>query len=104
MSDSSLKISDGDTTVADFTTTGSYGYGSDPLKEMEAGSWAMFAGDSDLDGMVTANDFNDWLVETKAVTTGYRQPDFDLDGQVTSADFNLWLVNTKAVASSQVPD
>ncbi len=40
----------------------------------------------------------------KAVEVGYLFPDCNLDGQVTASDFNLWLVNTKAVVSNQVPD
>lgn len=63
----------------------------------------MFAGDGTVDGQVTVSDFNLWLVDTKAVATGYLQTDFDLDVQVTASDFNLWLVNTKAVATSKVP-
>ncbi|MFV1979631.1 MAG: hypothetical protein ACC655_00620 [Rhodothermia bacterium] len=90
----------------DFTTAVTQAYpGNDASaqKELETGVWGMFAADGTVDGQVTASDFNDWLVDTKAVATGYLQTDFDLDAQVTASDFNLWLVNTKAVATSKVP-
>ncbi len=87
----------------DFTTAGSKAFGSDPMKEVELGVWGLYAAEADVNGLNNANDFNKWLVDTKAVATGYIQTDFDLEGQATASDFNLWLVNTKAVAVSRVP-
>jgi len=88
----------------DFTGAGAaYTPGPAPMKDLGGGDFGMFAADANTDGQVTATDFNAWLVDTKAVATGYLSSDFDLDGQVTASDFNVWLVNTKAVAASQVP-
>jgi glucose/arabinose dehydrogenase len=89
----------------DFSTAMTQGYtlGPDPLRSLGGGTFGLIAGDVDVDGQITAGDFNTWLLETKSVLTGYVGSDFDLDGQVTASDFNLWLVNTKAVRSSQVP-
>ncbi|MFV1967775.1 MAG: CSLREA domain-containing protein, partial [Pirellulaceae bacterium] len=87
----------------DFTTAATQAFGSDAQKELETGVYGMFAGDGTFDGQVTASDFNLWLVDTKAVKTGYLLSDYNLDVQVTASDFNLWLVNTKAVAMSKVP-
>lgn len=87
----------------DFTTASTKAFGSSPMKEVETGVWSMFAGDGSVDGQITANDFNLWLADTKAVATGYIQTDFNLDGLCTATDFNLWLVNTKSVAVSRVP-
>jgi pimeloyl-ACP methyl ester carboxylesterase len=86
----------------DFTTGSAFGSGP-PMHLLSNGSYGMYACDIDRNGQITASDFNDWLVSTKAVETGYLFTDCNLDGQVTAADFNLWLVNTKAVATSQVP-
>ena len=86
-----------------FTTAATQAFGASAQKEVETGVWGMFAGDGTIDGQVTASDFNLWLVDTKAVATGYLLSDFNLDEQVTASDFNLWLVNTKAVATSKVP-
>ena len=74
------------------------------MKEVVSGVWAMVAGDGSVDGQVTVNDFNLWLVATRAVETGYFQEDFILDGQATASDFNVFLANTKAVFSTQVPE
>jgi hypothetical protein len=90
-------------TNLDFSDSDSVAFGSGPMKELESGVFGLFAADSNLDGQVTANDFNDWLADTKAVESGYLQTDFNLDLQVTASDFNLWLVNTKRVAKSKVP-
>jgi hypothetical protein len=81
-----------------------YSAGGAPMKDLGDGRFAMFACDIDVDGQLIANDFNLWLVATKAVHTGYVREDCSLDGQVTASDFNLWLPNTKAVVASQVLD
>jgi Leucine-rich repeat (LRR) protein len=90
----------------DFTTAMAQAYttGPVPMKDLGDSRFAMYAADANVDGLITVSDFNAWLLDTKAVATGYRQTDFNLDGQVTAADFNLWLVNTKAIASTQVPE
>ncbi|MFV1981241.1 MAG: hypothetical protein ACC655_08825, partial [Rhodothermia bacterium] len=89
----------------DFTTGvgQAHSEGGVPMKEVVSGVWAMVAGDGNVDGQISAADFNLWLVATKAVVSGYFQEDFTLDAQATAADFNLFLENTKAVYASQVP-
>jgi hypothetical protein len=59
--------------------------------------------DVTADGEITVSDFNGWLVDTKALATGYRAADCNMDGQVTTSDFNMWLFNTKAIYRSMVP-
>jgi choice-of-anchor B domain-containing protein len=103
MSSSAVDLSSGSGSW-NFATSESQAYGSSPMKSLEGGFWGMFAGDADLNGQSTANDFNDWLVNTKATLTGYLLTDFDLDGQVTASDFNVWLANAKAVSTSKVPE
>ena len=106
MSATQLDLSSG-TGSYDFTTAATQAYpGGDASaqKEVETGTFALFAGDSSIDGQITAADFNAWLVDTKAGATGYLLTDYDMDGQVTASDFNVWLVNTKAGASSKVPN
>jgi hypothetical protein len=87
----------------DFTTASSQAYGSSPMKEVESGVWAMFGGEATTDDLNNTSDFSAWLVDTKAIATGYLNTDFDLDGQATTSDFSLWLTNTKSIAASQVP-
>lgn len=89
--------------VYDFTTASSQAYGSAPMKQVEPGVWALYAGDADADGLITAPDFNAWNAATAAGLTGYLQADFNLDGIVSAPDFNLWNANTTAGAASHVP-
>jgi glucose/arabinose dehydrogenase len=90
----------------DFTSALSQAHsgGATQMADLGDGKFGMFSGDVDIDGQFTASDFNEWLIATKSVTTGYVSTDFDLDGQVLATDFNVWLVNTKAVHASQVPE
>jgi hypothetical protein len=105
MSADTLDLSDG-IGVWDYTGDMNSAYTSSavPMKDLGGGTFGMFSGDANADGQVTANDFNQWLVETKGVVTGYRQGDFNMDGQVTASDFNFWILNTKLLAKSQVPE
>lgn len=102
MTESTLALTASNTTH-DFTTASSQAFGTSPMAQLETGIWGLFAADANVDGQTTATDFNAWLVDTKAVVTGYAITDFNLDGGVTASDFNLWLVNTKAVVTSKVP-
>ena len=105
MSADTLDLSDGIGSW-DFTTAISQAYsaGGLPMKQLRDGRFGMFACDANVDGQVTAPDFNLWIEKTTSGATGYQQADCDLDGQVTAPDFNLWIANTTAGASSQVPD
>ena len=85
----------------DFTDTTNV-FGLSPMADLGGGYFALFAGDANIDGQITASDFNLWLVATKAGANGYLVEDLNMDGQVTAADFNIWLVNTKAGAASEV--
>ena len=78
--------------------------GGTPMKSLGDGLFGMFAGESNVDGQVTAPDFNLWNAATTAGATGYQSADHNLDGQVTAPDFNLWNANTTAGATSRVPD
>jgi hypothetical protein len=90
----------------DFTSTmtSAYTQGPDPMKDFGDGYFGLYWGNGLVDRIITAADFNLWLVQTKAAESGYEQADYNLDGQVSASDFNLWLTNTKAVVSSQVPN
>jgi hypothetical protein len=80
-----------------------YTLGPAPMRALTGAKFGLFAGDGTTDGQVNASDFNTWLIQTKAVATGYIAGDYNLDAGATALDFNLWLFNTKAVAKSQVP-
>jgi hypothetical protein len=105
MSTDTLDLSDG-LGAWDFTTAMSKAYtvGGDPMKPLGDGRFGMFACDANVDGVITAPDFNLWNAKTTSGAKGYEQADCNLDGHVTAADFNLWNANTTAGAASQVPD
>jgi hypothetical protein len=104
MSASAVDFSTGSGTW-DFSTGPGSAFSNDgpAMKVMSDSRTVLVSGDINMDGQITAADFNLWLLDTKAVVTGFVLTDLNLDGQVTAADFNLWLVSTKAVLSSQVP-
>jgi hypothetical protein len=90
----------------DFTTSMSAAYtiGGTPMKDLGDGKLALFAADANVDGRVTAPDFNLWNAASSAGLSGYQQADFNLDGSVTAPDFNLWNANTTTGAASKVPE
>jgi hypothetical protein len=87
----------------DFSADSTRAFGSNAMREMSPGVWAFYAGDANLDGHITASDFNEWLTQTRVGAGGFQSADFDLNAVVNAADFNLWLTNTKCVARSQIP-
>lgn len=105
MSADTLDLSDG-VGAWDFTTNAdrAYSSGSSPQVSLGGGSYGLFAGDGNADGLVTALDFTLWIAETTAGATGYRLPDYNMDGIVTALDFTLWIANTTAGAASGVPE
>jgi regulation of enolase protein 1 (concanavalin A-like superfamily) len=90
-------------TFYDFTLASTNAYGTDALKEVDTGVFAMYTGDANNDGIISSTDFNIYNPLFKSVATGYFTADWNLDGSVTSTDFNYFNPNFKAVLSSQVP-
>ncbi len=91
-------------TAVDFTSAAGSAFGVDALKQVESGVYALFGGDENQDGQVTAPDFNSYLVATTGGVTGYVRADFNRDGQVTAPDFNIYLANTALGAATRFPD
>jgi len=87
----------------DFTTgTASY-YGGKGAVQMEAGVWALQAGDINGDKAVTAADFSLWQSAARTGTAGYAAADLNLDGWCTTRDYVLWFENARASAASGMP-
>ena len=102
MTSSALALG-GDSTLYDLTTAQSSAYsgGADGLKAVGT-KFAMFAGNGNGDGSITAKDHNlIWLVQN-GFLNGYYDGDFNFDTNVTAKDRNgFWLVNNGTL--SQVP-
>lgn len=86
-------------TLYDFTTSSSQGYGNGAMKAVGIGTYAMFSGDVNSSGIITAADAN--LVFESVNASGYHARDANLSGIVTAADANMVFGNLNA--SSPVP-
>jgi hypothetical protein len=73
--------------VYDFTTAQTKAYGTSPMILMASGVYAMWAGDGNASGIVTAADANSVFGALNVV--GYQLNDINLSGIVTAADVNM---------------
>lgn len=87
----------------DFTTGMASYYGGKGAVLMEAGVWALQAGDINGDKAVTAADFSLWQSAARTGTAGYAAADLNLDGWCTTRDYVLWFENARASAASGMP-
>lgn len=78
--------------VYDFTTSADMFWGNE-AKLLKAGLYGLFAGDSDYDGHIDADDYNAYNNSTVLADHGYKICDYNLDGYVTSYDFVLLAPN-----------
>lgn len=87
----------------DFSTAQSQAFGSNPQRLMEAGVFAMAAGDGNSDGGVDALDKNEiWRVENGGAWTYTTYGDFNIDGGIDALDVNLqWRPNNGS--ATQIP-
>jgi M6 family metalloprotease-like protein len=87
----------------DFTTGQFQGYGTNPMKLLEAGVYGMIAGDGNSDGSVAIVDRESvWSLQNGTEWDYTKFGDFNLDGGVDATDLNLyWRENENS--STQVP-
>ncbi len=76
----------------DFTKDINSAYGINQVKDMEDGSFAMYAGDFDINGINDISDYNEWNNNTAEIEQ-YINIDGDGNGIVNNQDFNLWKKN-----------
>jgi len=88
----------------DFTIAQSMAYGTNPMKELEAGVFGMLAGDGNSDGGVDALDKNlVWRPQNGTTWEYTKYGDFNLDGGIDALDLNLkWRPNNGT--GTQVPE
>ena len=103
MSHDAQALSSSTSTLYDFTTDQSKGYGTDPMADLGDGNFGMIAGDADGDGQVTTLDYDAWLPNARSSVGGYSNTDMNLDGQNTTLDYDVWLPNARTAKISQVP-
>jgi len=101
MSANAVSLSDGTSTLYDFTSGSSQFY-NDGGTEIETGVFGMYSGDANSDGQVLNDDKNDYW-KTQVGEAGYKSSDFNLDGQVLNDDKNdVWKNNVGN--GTQVPE
>jgi len=85
----------------DFTTAMNKAYGQNPMVQLAAGKFGMYASDGNSDGIVNTSDRdNVWLIQNGNM--GYLGGDFNMNSGVTVHDVNqLWNLNNGR--TSQVP-
>lgn len=82
-----------------FTFSQSQAYGTDPMKQVAPNVFAMYAGDANASGIVSASDAN--AVFGQLNFAGYSLMDVNLSGIVSAADANVVFGNLNR--ASQVP-
>ncbi len=98
MSASPVSLSE-TSTLYDFSSANSQAYGASPMMQVGTGRFALYAGDVNVSGIVTASDAN--AVFGALNQPGYLAADANLSGIVTSSDANIMFGNLNK--SSQVP-
>ena len=89
------------TAFYDFSVSQTRAYGSNAMKSVGKGGYALWGGDGNADGDVTSTDFSQvWAPQNGS--SGYLMGDFNLSGSVTSSDYTtVWLAANGQ--SSQLP-
>ncbi len=84
------------TNLYDFRDPANVMGGAAQMVDVDNGTYAMYAGDVNSDGVITVADFNAWVVQSSAINT-YIDGDLNADGNVTVADFNLYVPNASRI-------
>ena len=73
----------------DFTTSQSQAFGSNPMKAVTGGRFAMIAGDASGNGQVATSDINTFI-RPRLGQSGYQNADINLNGQIQTSDINTY--------------
>jgi len=84
-----------------FTGNPAMSFGSEQLKPMGDGRYAMHAGDYNQDHVIQTTDFDEWQ-EDPAVLDVYRNVDGNLDGVIQTTDFDTWNLNKAKIGCSEL--
>ena len=87
----------------DFTTGQDKAYGTDQMRDLGDGSFALIAGDADADRMVEGVDRSEWQQQV-FLSPDYRSGDFNMNGASETADLFLWYGSNGASSELQKRD
>ena len=85
----------------DFSLAPAQVQGTNQLKPVGGGQYALCAGDFNSDGVITYADFNYYFAESSALNQ-YVDSDCNLDGNTTIDDFNLYMPNASKIGVALV--
>lgn len=84
--------------VYDFSTSQSQAHGSEPMRQLAGGVFALYAGDTNASGIISSADAN--AIFSFLNAAGYDAGDVNLSGIVTAADANLVFGNLNRSAQT----
>lgn len=85
----------------DFSQAANVVLGSDQMVQVSASGFALRAGDFNGEGIITVNDFNDYITNAGSLNA-YSITDCDFNGAVTVDDFNLYQPNSSVIGISEI--
>ncbi|MBL7753635.1 MAG: hypothetical protein JNM44_04090 [Chitinophagaceae bacterium] len=88
--------------VYNFSQDASQAAGNNQI-ELESGTYGIYTGDINQDGVVDGLDYNDWETDNNNFGAGYLVTDLNGDGIVDGLDFLLWEVNNNGFVGAMVP-
>lgn len=88
-------------TAYNFSSNGIQAAGTNQMKEMGNGTYALHCGDFNSDGVITVADFNLYSSEAAAINQ-YLDSDGNLDGNVTVSDFNCYQPNSSKIGILEI--
>lgn len=87
----------------DFSTAVNQAMGSDQLVEVDAATFALRAGDANSNGVISVDDFNDFMESLQAGQPNmYQIGDWNGNGQVSVDDFNLYITNSSVIGINTI--
>lgn len=95
---SALQIALPNASNYDFTTAATQAYGGNQQKALGGGSFGMYSGDFNADGIISVSDYNLYQANSSLLNV-YNNADTNLDKHVTIADFNLYLPNASIIGT-----
>lgn len=85
-------VLDGGNYIYDFTLDTSKALGHHQLKQVGIGTYALYAGDMNNDGIINNQDYNYYQLNT-GQNLGYKTADLNGDEHVDNIDYDLWYQN-----------
>lgn len=87
--------------IYDFTTAADKAFGEQQLKELDLGTYGLFASDFNQDGLIQSTDYDLWFT-LPALLNVYSNIDANLDGVIQATDYDSWFANKAKVGAPEI--